>query len=766
MSDFSKVLNDKQLEATLYTEGPLLILAGAGSGKTRVLIHRIAYLIEEKRVAPWNICAITFTNKAAKEMRERVDKYVKGLGEQVWVATFHSTCVRILRRHIDRIGYNNSFTIYDTDDQKQVMKRILKEMDANVAKLKERTVLGYISDCKNKLISPAAAKEMAQSSEEMLFAKLYQAYQDALEKSNALDFDDLIAKTVELFEADEEVLHFYQERFRYIMVDEYQDTNYAQFRLIELLAGKYRNICVVGDDDQSIYGFRGADIENILGFEQVFPGTKVVKLERNYRSMGNILEVANHIIHNNTYRKDKSLWTDKDAGEKVVLNEYQSSRDEASGVVKEIRYLTREHGNFDDFAILYRNNSLSRSVEEQCVAQGIPYQLVGGVNFYQRKEIKDVLAYVKTIVNATDEVAFSRIINVPKRGIGATSVAKILDYASAHQLGILEACEMVQLSGKAKASLAEFTALMTDLRQRKEELTPKELIEEVLEKTGYRMYLLEEGEIEAASRNENIDELIAKARDFESEGISAFLEDVALIADIDRMDTEAKRITLMTIHAAKGLEFPNVYIIGMEEGIFPSSMSIGEQGGVEEERRLCYVGVTRAEKHLTLSYAKSRMVHGDFRYSTPSRFLEEIPSVYLKGTAIFMVGEVQSPMHGSGMEKNRKPDGESLGMSFGTAAGGAFRADTAYKSQDTYFKKMTSQPAKQPIFGLNYGKEFKVERSESLTYQVGDRVKHVKFGEGVVIAIEKGKKDFEVSVEYDKFGLKKMMAGFAKLEKM
>lgn len=755
MQNLSNVLNDKQLEATLHTEGPLLILAGAGSGKTRVLIHRIAYLIEEKRIAPWNICAITFTNKAAKEMRERVDAYVQGVGEQVFVATFHSACVRILRRHIDRIGFDQNFTIYDTEDQKQMMKRIFKEIDANVSKLKEKSVLHYISDCKNKLISVEDALEMAKEKDEYLLATLYQTYQQMLLKSNALDFDDLIAKTVELFETSAEVLDYYQEKFRYIMVDEYQDTNYAQFRLIELLASKYFNICVVGDDDQSIYRFRGADIENILGFEQVFPNTKVVKLERNYRSMGNILDVANHIIHHNSRRKDKELWTDKEAGEKVVLNEYISSKDEAKACVREIKRLSQKEGNFNDFAVLYRNNSLSRAIEEQCIFQGVPYQLVGGVNFYQRKEIKDVLAYIKTIINGTDEVAFSRIINVPKRSIGATSVEKILTYAKVHQTGILDACERVILTGKGKQSLAHFVQMIRSLQENAKEWTPQELIHEILEQTKYRLYLLEEGENEAAARNENIEELIAKASEYESEGIDRFLEDVALIADIDRMDSEAKRITLMTIHAAKGLEFPNVYIVGMEEGIFPSSMSIGEQGGIEEERRLCYVGVTRAKKRLTLSFAKSRMIHGEFRYSIPSRFLEEIPSEYLKGNAIRMVGEFcKNEAYGFG--ETVSPS-ESISKS-------SFQSISS--SDTSYFKRTTTPLPKQEIFSLNYGKEFKVEQSSELDYAVGDRVRNTKFGEGRVISIEQGKRDFEVTVEYDAFGIKKMMAGFAKLEKI
>ncbi len=745
MRDFTKVLNEKQLEATLHTDGPLLILAGAGSGKTRVLIHRIAYLIEVKKVAPWNICAITFTNKAANEMRERVNQYVEGLGEQVWVATFHSSCVRILRRHIDRIGYENSFTIYDTEDQKQVMKRIFKEMDANVSKLKEKSALAYISDCKNKLISAEAAMEMAKDRSEAILAELYRNYQQILEKSNALDFDDLIVKTVELFESDEQVLDFYREKFRYILVDEYQDTNYAQFRLIELLAGKHHNICVVGDDDQSIYRFRGADIENILGFEQVFQNTKVVKLERNYRSMGNILEVANSIIHHNSYRKDKSLWTTREAGEKVILNEYISSKDEASACIREIKKLAVENGNYNDFAVLYRNNSLSRSVEEQCVSLGVPYQLVGGVNFYQRREIKDILAYIKTIVNASDEVAFSRIINVPKRGIGAASVNKILDFAKMQQLGIMDACDLAPLSGKAKQAIVKFTDMVRNLRKRISELTPAELIAEILEKTAYRMYLLEEGEIEAASRNENIDELIAKAKDYESEGIDVFLEDVALIADIDRMDENAKRVTLMTIHAAKGLEFPNVYIIGMEEGIFPSSMSIGEDGGIEEERRLCYVGVTRAQNRLTLSFAKSRMMHGEFRYSIPSRFLREIPSELLKGNAVGMVGEVYRE--------------DKFGY-------GGFGIPGSSASDSVHSKRSNAHIPKQEIFSLNYGKEFKVERSDSLEYSVGDRVQNAKFGEGKVLSIENGKKDFEVTVDFDGFGIKKMMAAFAKLKKL
>ena len=575
-------LNPMQREAVFTTEGPLLVLAGAGSGKTRALTHRVAYLIEEKGVKPWNILAITFTNKAAGEMRERVNQLVDFGADSVWVSTFHSLCVRILRRFIENLGYTTDFSIYDSDDTKTLMKQIFKDLEVNQKVLKERGVLGVISSAKNEMISPEefllSAKADGDSRLQRI-GELYMEYQKRLKKNNALDFDDLLVKTVELFQAKQEVLEYYQDRFRYIMVDEYQDTNTVQFKLVSLLAAKYRNICVVGDDDQSIYRFRGANIKNILSFEETFPGAKVIKLEQNYRSTKMILDSANEVIKNNSGRKDKTLWTENEVGERPVFREFGSSFDEAEWVVRDI---VKKGGPWKDYAILYRTNAQSRLFEEKCIAYNLPYRLVGGVNFYQRKEIKDILCYLKTIANGRDDLAVQRIINVPKRGIGAMSVARVNMFAMENDMSFYEALERVQAVpgiGKAALKIGVFTDQIGEFRKMlREEKTIKDVIEAVLEKTGYREELKEEGEVEAESRLENIEELINKAVSYwesaDEPSLSEFLEEVALVADIDSMDESEDRIILMTLHSAKGLEFPYVYLVGMEDGLFPSMMSL------------------------------------------------------------------------------------------------------------------------------------------------------------------------------------------------
>ena len=632
-------LNPMQREAVFTTEGPLLVLAGAGSGKTRALTHRVADLIEEKGVKPWNILAITFTNKAAGEMRERVNQLVDFGADSVWVSTFHSLCVRILRRFIENLGYTTDFSIYDSDDTKTLMKQIFKDLEVNQKVLKERGVLGVISSAKNEMISPEefllSAKADGDSRLQRI-GELYMEYQKRLKKNNALDFDDLLVKTVELFQAKQEVLEYYQDRFRYIMVDEYQDTNTVQFKLVSLLAAKYRNICVVGDDDQSIYRFRGANIKNILSFEETFPGAKVIKLEQNYRSTKMILDSANEVIKNNAGRKDKTLWTENEVGERPVFREFGSSFDEAEWVVRDI---VKKGGPWKDYAILYRTNAQSRLFEEKCIAYNLPYRLVGGVNFYQRKEIKDILCYLKTIANGRDDLAVQRIINVPKRGIGAMSVARVNMFAMENDMSFYEALERVQAVpgiGKAALKIGVFTDQIGEFRKMlREEKTIKDVIEAVLEKTGYREELKEEGEVEAESRLENIEELINKAVSYwesaDEPSLSEFLEEVALVADIDSMDESEDRIILMTLHSAKGLEFPYVYLVGMEDGLFPSMMSLMEgPEALEEERRLCYVGITRAEKRLTLTAAKSRMVKGEMQYARTSRFINEIPDVCLE----------------------------------------------------------------------------------------------------------------------------------------
>ena len=613
-------LNPMQKEAVLQTEGPLLILAGAGSGKTRVLTHRVAYLIEEKQVNPWNILAITFTNKAAGEMRERVDQLVGFGAESIWVSTFHSTCVRILRRHIEYLGYTTNFSIYDSDDQKTLMKQVFKAMDVDTKQYKERSVLGTISSAKDKLIGPEEfLLNAGQDFRQRRIGEIYKEYQKRLKKNNALDFDDLIVKTVELFQNNSEVLNYYQERFKYIMVDEYQDTNLAQFKLVSLLASKYRNLCVVGDDDQSIYRFRGADIGNILSFEEMFPGAKVIKLEQNYRSTQNILNAANGVICHNRGRKDKTLWTANGEGDLIRFKQFDTAREEADFVAREIR----DSGYaYQEQAVLYRTNAQSRLLEERCIFYNVPYRLVGGVNFYQRKEIKDILAYLKTIANGVDDLSVLRIINVPKRGIGATTMGKVTIFASEHGMSLYDAlreARQIPSLGKAAEKIGAFIGQMESFRARaqSDDYTIQDLIEGIMDETGYQQELEAEGEVESQTRLENIEELVNKAVSYEEDSehpsLDEFLEQVALVADIDNMDESENRVTLMTLHSAKGLEFPKVYLVGLEDGLFPSMMSINsdDKTDMEEERRLCYVGITRAKNELVITSARQRMAKQD-----------------------------------------------------------------------------------------------------------------------------------------------------------
>ncbi len=780
-------LNPMQREAVFTTEGPLLVLAGAGSGKTRALTHRVAYLIEEKGVKPWNILAITFTNKAAGEMRERVNQLVDFGADSVWVSTFHSLCVRILRRFIENLGYTTDFSIYDSDDTKTLMKQIFKDLEVNQKVLKERGVLGVISSAKNEMISPEefllSAKADGDSRLQRI-GELYMEYQKRLKKNNALDFDDLLVMTVELFQAKQEVLEYYQDRFRYIMVDEYQDTNTVQFKLVSLLAAKYRNICVVGDDDQSIYRFRGANIKNILSFEETFPGAKVIKLEQNYRSTKMILDSANEVIKNNAGRKDKTLWTENEVGERPVFREFGSSFDEAEWVVRDI---VKKGGPWKDYAILYRTNAQSRLFEEKCIAYNLPYRLVGGVNFYQRKEIKDILCYLKTIANGRDDLAVQRIINVPKRGIGAMSVARVNMFAMENDMSFYEALERVQAVpgiGKAALKIGVFTDQIGEFRKMlREEKTIKDVIEAVLEKTGYREELKEEGEVEAESRLENIEELINKAVSYwesaDEPSLSEFLEEVALVADIDSMDESEDRIILMTLHSAKGLEFPYVYLVGMEDGLFPSMMSLMEgPEALEEERRLCYVGITRAEKRLTLTAAKSRMVKGEMQYARTSRFINEIPDVCLErpdqddsksgwrktADAYKDLAEEAGLPWAKSADASGKAEGGHSGRFKDRPSGVSLfgQKSDAYKSP--YASKTSGTPSSTPAFG----KAFTVEKPKNLDYSEGDRVHHMRFGDGTVKAITDGGKDFEVTVEFDRetVGTRKMFASFAKLKKI
>ncbi len=730
-----ELLNDMQREAVLSTEGALLILAGAGSGKTRVITNRIAYMIENG-VNPYNILAITFTNKAAAEMRSRVDN-IAGFGSaSVWVSTFHSLCVRILRCEIELLDYSSHFTIYDADDQKSVMKQIVKRMNLDNKMFPEKMFLSEISRAKEQFISPTEyGREAGSDFRKQKIAQVYEEYQSQLKSSNALDFDDLLFKTVELFQFYPDVLERYQERFRYIMVDEYQDTNHIQFLLINQLARKYGNLCVVGDDDQSIYRFRGANIYNILNFEEEYPDTKVIRLEQNYRSTGNILKAANGVIHNNKGRKDKALWTSQGDGEKLVFHQYDSDYQEAEQTVWHIKKLIEDGMSYGDIAILYRTNAQSRMFEEKLILANVPYRLVGGVNFYSRKEIKDLICYLKAIENGSDDLCVQRIINVPRRGIGTASIEKAALFAYQNRISLLDALfcvEEIPSLSRAAARIQGFTKLIQTLRdelQSGEPLTV--LFQSILDSTGYIEALEREGTTEAESRIENIEELQNKIAQYEESAeeptLAGLLEEIALVADVDSMEDEADKLVLMTLHSAKGLEFPCVFLVGMEEGVFPSSMimySENVEEELEEERRLCYVGITRAKERLFLSAARQRMTRGNIQLNSISRFISEIPEALI------------------------------------TVAGNAVKRDMIVERQ--------KKPQINNIFTAKpgYGKEFVVTRATDIDYTVGDRVRHIKFGDGEVIELVSGGKDYEVTVQFDRVGVKKMFASFAKLTKI
>ena len=761
-------LNEPQRQAVMATDGSLLILAGAGSGKTRVLTHRTAYLIEECGVNPYNIMAITFTNKAAGEMRERIDQMVGYGSESIWVCTFHSTCVRILRRYIDRLGFGTNFTIYDSDDQKTLMKDICKRLEIDTKMYKEKMFLSAISSAKDELIDPIEFETRAAGDYvKRKQAQVYREYQQALKQNNALDFDDLIMKTVELFKLDKEVLASYQDRFRYIMVDEYQDTNTAQFELIRLLALKYQNLCVVGDDDQSIYKFRGANIYNILNFEHHFPDATVIKLEQNYRSTQNILDAANAVIANNQGRKEKRLWTDNGAGDKITFEQLDTAAEEADFVARDIaRRVRKGEYQYKDCAILYRTNAQSRLFEERFITANIPYKIFGGVNFYARKEVKDLLAYLKTIDNGQDDLAVRRIINIPKRGVGAASINKVALYAQEQEISFYDAlcvAEQVPGLGKAAAKIRPFVLFIQSMKAKAKLLSVADLLQEVIETTGYVRELEAEGTDEAEARIENIDELISKAVDYaegeEAPTLNGFLENVALVADIDSFDENSDYVVLMTLHSAKGLEFPNVYLAGLEDGLFPSYMSItsdNSQAEIEEERRLAYVGITRAKKNLTITSARVRMVRGQTQYGKVSRFVREIPPELLSGK-IYEPKTKEEPIEQSTFQKARKAfrtvpsyGGSGYGKEVGEGYGSTFHSSKATKPVYTKVEN-------QRDFGSVGG---------ALSYQVGDRVRHIKFGDGEVMAIVSGGRDYEVTVDFDKVGTKKMFASFAKLKKI
>lgn len=743
-------LNEQQKKGVFTTEGPVLLLAGAGSGKTGVITHRIAHLIDDCDVNSYNILAITFTNKAAREMRERVDDLVGCGADAAWIMTFHAACVRILRRFIDRLGYGTNFTIYDTDDQKSLMKEVCKSMDVDTKVYKEKMLLSRISAAKDELVTPDEMYTQANNDyTQMRIAEVYRVYEERLKKNNAVDFDDIINLTVELFEKNDDVLDYYQERFKYIMVDEYQDTNTAQFKLVSLLARKYHNLCVVGDDDQSIYKFRGANIRNILNFKEYFPEAEIIKLEQNYRSKSNILDAANAVIKNNSGRMDKSLWTEQDAGDKIAFNVYETGYAEAEGIAFGIEKNINDGYAYNDCAILYRTNAQSRAIEEKLLGHNIPYRIYGGINFYSRKEIKDILAYLKTIDNGMDEIAVRRILNVPKRGIGATSVGKIQAYSDEQNIGFYEAlkqAEDIPGLGRSASKITPFTDLIRLFRAELHELSIVRLINDIIEKTGYMDYLAEnDSPEEVEERRANIDELISKAATYEdgeeTPTLSGFLEEVALVADIDNMDDNNNVVSLMTLHSAKGLEFPIVYLAGMEDGLFPSYMCIDsdDPSELEEERRLCYVGITRAKQKLIMSAAKVRMVRGETHMNKVSRFISEIP-------AELMVNSTQGPAHkiltSDGTDKDHfhlppRKAGESRFQSF--------QHDVL--KEDIFDKKPSAGNA-----GLGYG--------------IGDKVRHIKFGTGTVKEIKNGGRDYEVTVDFENGGTKKMFASFAKLQKI
>lgn len=793
-------LNPEQEKAVKHYKGPLLILAGAGSGKTRVLTHRIAWLISEHRVQPWNILALTFTNKAAGEMRERVDNIVGSGADQIWVSTFHSTCVRILRRYIEVLGYSRSFTIYDGDDQKTLMRDILKYLQLDPKKFKERSFLSAISSAKDELIGPEQYELRAQGDyTKEIYARAYREYEKRLRDSNALDFDDLICKTIQLFEENPDILEYYQNRFRYIMVDEYQDTNTAQFRLISLLAdtknedgSPEQNLCVVGDDDQSIYKFRGANIHNILNFESLYPQAVVIKLEENYRSTQNILNAANAVIKNNSIRKEKALWTEKPKGDSIYFSQFENEYEEASGIANAISCaVSSGQANYNDFAILYRTNAQSRVFEEKLVTNNIPYRIVGAVNFYQRKEIKDLLAYLRTVENGLDDISVKRIINVPKRGIGLTTIDRVTNYALEHETsfyGALQNYEYIDGISRSASKLGSFVSLIESFKRHLEDpaFSLEDLIREIIDETGYVRLLQEEETDEANGRIENIEELINKVVSYEENceeepTLSGFLEEVALVADIDSVDESTDLVLLMTLHSAKGLEFPYVYLVGMEDGIFPGYSAVmgDDPEEMEEERRLCYVGITRAKEKLSLSCARSRFRNGEQQYNRPSTFINEIPRYLLKQS---VSGAQASAKRYSAADFLNLQDSASLNNTYQKQRSGTNTLSTNYSSNwnpaaERQAKQAVHKNSAQGIFAGNpmisrgFGSSASTASAPSsagiaINYSTGDRVKHIKFGEGTVKTLQEKSGDYEVTVDFDNGTTRRMIASFAKLKKL
>lgn len=738
-------LNEQQQKAVKATDGPLLIMAGAGSGKTRVLTHRIAYLMVEKEIAPWNILAITFTNKAAREMKERIRAILGGASEDIWISTFHSMCVRILRRDIDRMGFNRNFSILDTTDQQSVVKQILKDRNLDPKKYDYRAILGSISSAKNELVGPEEYQKTASDFFTKITADVYTEYQKRLRKNSALDFDDLIMMTIQLFQIVPEVLEYYQRKFQYIHVDEYQDTNRAQYMLVKLLASRFRNLCVVGDSDQSIYRWRGADIANILSFEKDYPNATMIFLEQNYRSTKKILEAANKVIDNNQNRKPKNLWTENVAGNKLSYFRADNEQGEAQFVAGKINELTlKGERKYSDIAILYRTNAQSRVMEEVLLKSNINYAIVGGTKFYDRKEIKDLLAYLRLIANPDDDISLRRVINVPKRGIGATSMDKVADYANQYDISIykaLESIEMIGISGKATKAAREFHTLITNYTNQQEFLSVTELVEEVIEKTGYREMLRAEKTIESQSRLENIDEFLSVTKAFESnsedKSLVGFLTDLALVADIDKLDENPEdandAVTLMTLHSAKGLEYPVVFLLGLEEGVFPHSRSLMDEEEMEEERRLAYVGITRAENELFLSNAQMRTLYGRTNMNPVSRFISEIPAELLE-------------------DLKPKPAPKSKQTSFSSSARTGSTAPTHARKTPSFGRAVSAPSA---------------TGGEEIGWAVGDKASHKKWGVGTVVSVKGEGEGKELDIAFPSpTGIKRLLAKFAPIEKV
>lgn len=761
MQDLIEGLNDRQKEAVISTEGPCLVIAGAGSGKTKVLTHKIAYLISEKYVKPWNIIAITFTNKAANEMKERIQKIIGDAANDLWMGTFHSICVKILRKYIDRIGFDHSFLIFDTSDQKTLIKECLKDLKVDDKLFTDRAVLSEISNGKNEMLEPKDYKtKYAGDFRRETIGNIYELYQQRLKENNALDFDDIINYTIKILTENPDVLEYYTEKFKYVLVDEYQDTNKAQFMLVSILASKYGNITVVGDNDQGIYSFRGADITNILNFEKDFPGTKIIKLEQNYRCTGNILKAANAVIKHNENKYEKKLWTANDEGELPSIYQSEDEYDEASYVVKQINHLkTEEYYKYSDFVVLYRMNSQSRAIEDILRREDIPYKIVGGLKFYERKEIKDIIAYLRLIYNTSDNISLKRIINEPKRGIGKTSLDNIQQISEQNGISMYEVIKNAEQFGlnRVKANADDFINLIEELRTKQNKLSISELIKETLNKSGYTKALELENSVEAESRIQNLEEFLTVAIEFEEEfadnTLGEFLENITLSSDIDNVEDAENSVTLMTLHSAKGLEFPTVFLVGLEEGIFPGYKSIGEENALQEERRLFYVGITRAKEHLFLTCAKRRTIFGSTSYNAISRFVKEIPEELLNGYDEMQKEKVEDKFENSDY-------GWKYGNRESKVKTYTFETNSyEVKKQAPATAGFQYRTAESFLSSLNKKDSFDISK-----YQEGQRVYHKKFGEGTINKVEEEGEDYKIDINFDKVGHKRLMAKFAGLE--